>query len=101
MTYKLKNWSIVGYPGDEYRAPEARTVHFQGIVVEREGFEVGGALRTSPVVGAEGKVVSTRSGSEYEMVGEPDPMWISWLADQGKEPDPHNILLVRDKAEVV
>ena len=108
MKYTLKNWYLSHWPGDEYKAPECRATHLRGQIYGREtqydgSFEDGHNVITSRAIDFAvhllGWAVHTKSGSTYLLSGPPDPEWVSWLKEIGKEPNPNNPLLVRDIEE--
>ena len=62
---KINNWSLVWKYDPMYTAPELNWQCIQGEVQNHNYYLDGEKIRTSRPVGAKGKVVLTRSGSEY------------------------------------
>lgn len=84
MPTLLRNWSAKHCDGQAFEAPEIRD-HFH-LVGNVDGREDDDPVFTSLVVKAEGRLVTTRSGSVYEL-GKPDHEYLAWLAEHGKTID--------------
>ena len=73
---RLENWSFHFRCG-EYDPPESRTHHLAGKVYGHKNHERhpdGKEIVTSPIIGVEGNLVLTHSGSKYEL-GTVDPLY--------------------------
>lgn len=79
---KLENWKMVEL-ADPFMAPEMRSPRLGGNVHGNPRFEEGYAITTSPIESVEGRVVTTRSGSVYEL-GDPDPEYLKWCQENGQ-----------------
>lgn len=83
--YKIEQWSL-GYDTDNpYLAPELRKRRLSGICKERAielGEDCDLPLTTSSVVSYEDNVVTTRSGTKYEL-GEPAEDYVKWCDENG------------------
>jgi hypothetical protein len=76
----LTDWSTQTCPDQDYTAPERRDhVHLLGLV---EGQHERGPKLTSRVVGVDGRLVTTKSGTVYRL-GEPAPAFLDWLRERG------------------
>lgn len=82
----IDQWSTWKSP---FEAPEVGNPCIQGVCEAK-------AIRTSRVVSFRGRIVTTRSGSQYEL-GEPDELFIEWLKENGYPFDPENPLRLVDK----
>ena len=64
---KIDDWGIVG-SDDPYLAPELRTFQLVGVVTVHRNESINGKhIRTSSIVGSDGKYVVTRSGTRYDI----------------------------------
>lgn len=81
---RLENWSVVVHPEDTYLPPEVAGKYVSGAIYgDVTGrWEDGHRVTTSRLAKAEGKFITTNSGSVYEL-GEPDPEYIAWCQDVG------------------
>lgn len=92
--YQITNWSFV-FP-NPYRAPEAQRSCISGVCPERrreirpDTSTPNKPISTSYIVEAKGRVLTTRSGSVYELVGDPDPGYLAFLKDKSIAFDPEN-----------
>ncbi len=86
----LSNWALEFARGDAYDAPEIRGLCLVGEVAGHPRRPDGTRVKTSPIVAVEGRVVRTRSGSVYELNGDPHPAYLAWLAECGREYDREN-----------
>ncbi len=80
----ITNWSI-NASGDEYDAPETRVAILRGNINWHPTLKVtptDNVVRTSQIRGWEGPFVRTNN-SVYNLVGEPDPVFISWMREKG------------------
>lgn len=89
----LTNWSIEFSADSAFQAPEARSQHLVGHTPDRTGLII-----TSRIVRAEGRLVTTRSGSVYEL-GEPSTEYLAWLTEHGLAYDPEQPVKVRGGAK--
>jgi hypothetical protein len=78
---KLECWSVKGI-GDRYTPPELHVQILTGKIYGHPDFEDGHKISTSAIAGIQGRVVTTKSGSEYEL-GSPDPHFIEWCRENG------------------
>ena len=92
---RLEEWAVVAN-GDGFTAPELATFSLVGRVYGDDRhdpatghFEDGHRIRTSYIVASEGRVVTTRSGTRYEL-GKPSPSYLAYLRDLGRELDEAN-----------
>lgn len=69
MTRQITNWHIL-CSDNEYLAPEMRAAV---VIGEHEGPNGEPYIQTSQVADFDGRVCTTRSGSQYELVGDPNP----------------------------
>ncbi len=84
MEYKLSNWSVVSMINDPYLAPECNPICLMGF---RDSEET--EIRTSRIVAAEGKRVTTKSGNVY-ILQNVDPDYVAFLHTQNIVFDPNN-----------
>ena len=66
-SYSLENWSMVAIIEDPYKAPELMQFALRGVVYGHLRFNDGVRVLTSNIIGVDGKIVLTRSGSRYEL----------------------------------
>ena len=100
MAYQLKNWAVVSNQ-DSYTPPECVKLHLSGEVYGRDPrasdgkeFPDGKKVYTSSVKDIDGRLITTRSGSVYELVGDPDPEYLEFLKEIGRVYDPVNPIKV-------
>ena len=86
--YYLYHWSIVQL-GSPYTAPELKRLHLTG-VRNNEDF----AVTTSAIVKAEGKKITTETGSVY-MLEDIDNDYLEWMNAEGIVYDSDNPIKVR------
>jgi hypothetical protein len=87
VTKRIEQWSTELCPGLPFVAPEQHDhMHVLGIVDGKKKL-------TSRVVASEGRTITTRSGSRYEL-GEPDPDFAAWCIKRGKPLDPEQPIKV-------
>ena len=92
---QLSEWSCGTIHADAYRAPETRGIRLSGRVTGHPKRRDGSRVITSPVRTVMGRVVKTASGSVYELVGEPEPDYLEYLREIGREYDPEKPISVR------
>jgi hypothetical protein len=85
--YRLENWSV--YCGDPYQPPELGGIRLHGTRVGEDSPVV-----TNYVDHVEGRRVTTLTGSVY-VLGEPDPQYLRWMAENGHAYDPEQPIRVR------
>lgn len=81
----LRNWWVEHCQAQAFQPPELRDhFHLAGTVTSHHG----GArtILTGRVMSTAGRLVTTRSGSVYEL-GEPSPAYLDWLREHGKTLD--------------
>ncbi len=88
----IDRWGTAFWHG-AYTAPELQGICIVGVVRDPTIAEDDRSIRTSKVVGAKGRIVTTQSGSTYEL-GEPDPAFLAYLAETGRTYDPENPIKV-------
>jgi hypothetical protein len=64
---KLNNWSVVYGEQNPYLAPELRSARLHGIVDDHPRLGKNVEVTTSKIVKAEGLIITTNSGSIYEL----------------------------------
>jgi len=70
---KIENWSVINCPGSPYDPPELWIPRLHGKVYGHPRFEEGKDIATSRIVGIEGELLVTHSGSQYELgIVDPD-----------------------------
>jgi hypothetical protein len=82
---RLENWSLGFYPSSKenpYLSPQQRVRVLCGRVYGNPEYADGHPIRTNYVVAARGRLVTTFSGSVYEL-GEVDPHYRAWSQEQG------------------
>lgn len=96
--YKIKNWAVVDgfYGSDPYKAPEQRVPCLKGEVYGHPKFEDGTIVVTTPIVKSEGTWVGTKSGTTYDLSGEPEAGWLEYLDLIGFKFDPENPVSFKD-----
>lgn len=78
---RLECWFASARPFGQFDAPELRgPIRVSGTIGGKE-------ITTSAVVRAEGRTFWTRGGGRYT-VGDPDPLYVAWLARLGRALDP-------------
>lgn len=84
---QLSKWSAGTIARDRYTAPEAGVLRLSGFVAGHPKKRDGKLVITSPVAAADGRRITTASGSVYELVGEPDPSFLAFLKSIGRTYD--------------
>lgn len=82
----LYKWSIGYAAGQDYVAPEIAKIGLIGKVYNHPRKPDGWEVRTSAVVAANGRIITTHSGTVYELRGDPDPGYVAWLAANNLPP---------------
>lgn len=90
---QIENWSVTLERSDGYTAPERLGISVRGNVTFHPRGMLG-SVWTSKVVAVEGRIITTQSGSRYEL-GEPDPRYAKWCEERGKPIDPAHPIIVR------
>lgn len=80
----LQNWRVCA---DPYAAPEQGRVWLVGVVQGHPRLPDGETIETSPIASADGRLVTTRSGTVYRL-GAIDPKYRRWMKGQGIVYDP-------------
>lgn len=88
MKIKLENWAV--YCPDPYQAPEIRRDCLIGHVYDDpRGREDGKSVVTSYIVAANGKEITTYSGTVY-VLGKPADEYLTWTKEHDIDFDPEN-----------
>lgn len=85
MIFRLENWSVA--VNDPYTPPEHAGLY--GEVYDNPKFENGMHIRTSYPVKSEGRIVTTKGGSQY-LLGAANPDYVEYLKGIGREIDEEN-----------
>lgn len=101
MPYLIENWSV---KADPYSAPEVASAYLCGVcperVADKSRAKVPGTshkmITTSRIVRSEGRLVTTKSGSVYEL-GTVDPGYVEYLRSIGRTLDEANPVKVIDQ----
>jgi len=90
--YTLREWSVVftHETEDVYKPPEAYSRSVAGKVYDNPKFQDGTEVVTSRIHKVQGRIVITRSGSVYELVGDPSNGYLEFLKDIGRPYDSDN-----------
>ena len=80
--------------GSRYTAPELCQKYITGDVHGHPSLPAGQCITTSRITSAEGRVVTTRSGSRYRL-GPICPKHRKWLRDNGIPYDQHRPIRLR------
>lgn len=91
----LKEWAVVLSYKNPFLPPEANPICLAGKVYGHPRFDDGHSVRTSPVIGANGREISTESGSVYLLEGSPEQEYLDYLQSIGKEYDADNPIKTR------
>ncbi len=81
---RLDNWSV---GSDPYAAPELKRVWLHGVCTGHPHKPDGERVRTSNIKSADGRTVTTESGTVYRL-GRVDPGYRKWLREKGLAYDP-------------
>jgi hypothetical protein len=88
MTLRLLDWALDTLSvHDVFKAPEQIRWCLFGEVHGHPREPDGTRVKTSPIVAADGRRITTASGSTYELVGEPHEAYRAWLVEHGREYD--------------
>lgn len=88
MVKRIERWSTELCPNQPYLAPELHDhLHLAGIIDGKEKL-------TSRIVKANGRTVTTKTGTVYEL-GDPRPEFAAWCAERGEPIDPQQPVKVR------
>jgi hypothetical protein len=90
-TYKLHRWSVRDRDENPYQAPECRTKCLVGFRDSEPK-----QIRTSHIVEANGREITTSSGSVY-ILEDMDPDYRAWLEEHDLEFDPENPVQFKKK----
>lgn len=74
---KIREWAIVDPDSNEYTPPELLRPRLAGKVFGHPVKPDGDLVVTSPIVAADGRIVTTKSGHAYELDGPPDPRYVA------------------------
>jgi hypothetical protein len=93
---KLENWSVTNGSLDPYSPPE-HCICLQGDVTGHPRLP-DCFCTTSPIVGVNGREVTTYSGGVY-VLGEPDPKYVQFCKDLGRhvptEEEPIKVIKIK------
>lgn len=95
---RLEQWSTCRLGDDPYVPPEMSLLCLQGQVFGHARKGDGTKVTTSPIVAVDGRVITTASGSVYEL-GEPDPGFLAWLAKEGRTYDPGQPITLKGRSK--
>ena len=79
-TGRLEGWSVSTELTDLYKPPETILTFLCGAVYGHSKWDDGHRISTSYIKDVDGNLVTTSSGSVYEL-GEPDPLFVQWCKD--------------------
>ncbi len=91
---RLECWCV---RADPYRAPELGGAWLRGRVYGHPKFTDGDRIDTGSLVSAEGRTV--RTAKTVYQLGEPDPEWLTWMAEKGIAFDPENPVKIKESAD--
>ena len=86
--YRLENWSVYA---DPYVAPELGAIRLRGTRINASETK---AVVTNYIDRIDGRRITTLTGTVY-VLGEPDPMYLAWMAEHGHAYDPEQPIRVR------
>lgn len=92
---QLNDWSVVRECAD-FQAPEAAKLCLKGIVRGHHRAPDGSTVITSPVNSATGRVITTLSGTKYNL-GDPSPEYREWLRAHRPAWDPEKPFLMLER----
>lgn len=94
---RIERWACKSV--DPFRAPEVGyNMRLCGDVYGHPRYPDGDRVSTGAVVRVDGHTVETSSGSIY-VLGEADPRYLSWLAEQGIPFDPERPIVVKARTK--
>ncbi len=77
--YKIENWSV-NTEDDGYTPPEQSVPRLHGKIQDHPRFDADQNVVTSAIVNVNGRIVTTSSGSMYEL-GSPNPEYVEWCRE--------------------
>lgn len=80
--YKIEDWSVK-VKDDGYTPPEQQRLCLHGKIQDHPRFPPTKNVLTSPISSVDGRVVTTSSGSVYEL-GTPNAEYMDWCRENGK-----------------
>jgi hypothetical protein len=86
---QMTQWAVVYATEDPFQAPEQASLALKGIVTGHPRKPDGSVIRTSGIAKAQGRVITTESGTVYRL-GEPSEAYRAWLAEHRPNWDPEN-----------
>lgn len=94
---KIENWYVTD-DGNPYNPPEYARKMIGGEVYGNPRFPDGHKIVTSSITKVDGRIVTTNSGSVYEL-GTPSPDYINWLKENNMElPTPECPIKIFEKS---
>jgi hypothetical protein len=94
---RIENWSVGHFYRDNgYRPPESNPTVIRGAVYGHPRHPDGRHVKTSAIVEAVGRTVTTENGSTYQL-GEPDPKYVEWWEVQGKVWNPEQPIIMKER----
>jgi hypothetical protein len=98
MTNRLENWRVVhASHNDAFLPPELSGIALVGRVFGHPRFQDGREIETSAIAAVAGRIITTRSGSRYEL-GEPEPGYAEWCKQRGRVIDPERPIRVVEES---
>ena len=94
---RLDDWGVDVAPGDPYQPPEIRGLVLWGVVTGHPRKADGTRVTTSRIVAAEGRVVTTSSGTKYRL-GRVSRRYARWCRDKGIRLDRRQPVRVRGRS---
>ena len=79
---RLNNWRVCSGYENRYRPPELSSIFLGGDVVDHPRLGTMKDITTSPIEDVNGNLVTTHSGTVYEL-GEPDPNFVEFCKQDG------------------
>jgi hypothetical protein len=86
--YRLEEWATVIYP-DPWQPPEMQSIAIRGKIYNHPNYEDGHEIITSSIASANGKIITTKSGSIYQL-GKINKEFVKWMEDNKISFDPEN-----------
>ena len=93
--YRLKEWGVVYGDAIGFTPPELCDLHAVGIIYDHPAFPDGKLIKTSPVVKADGRALTTYSGSIYILDGSPSQDYLDFLKEIDYEYDDDNPVKIK------
>ena len=97
--YKLKNWGCTPSLSSiiSTAPPETWKIKLHGEVYNHHRFDDGSSITTSNIESANGKEITTVSGSVYYLDGPPDETYLKYLEGEGLSFDENEpVMLIKD-----